>query len=79
MFFSLLCKILLTCDVWTGPNNLLYLCLIAHSIDIEWNLQKRIIAFRVFDHPHTSKTIANIIANIAKEFKIYNKINIIFF
>ena len=35
MFYSLLCKISLTCDVWTCPNNFPYLCLITHWIDIE--------------------------------------------
>ena len=79
IFFSLLCKISLTCDVWTGPNNFPYLCLTAHWIDIEWNLQKRLIAFRLFNHPHTRKAIANIIEDITKEFKIYNKINTISF
>ena len=34
IFFSLLCRVSLTCDVWTGPNNYLYLCLTAHWIDI---------------------------------------------
>ena len=38
MFYSLLYKISLICDVWTGPNNFPYLCLTTHLIDIEWNL-----------------------------------------
>ena len=61
MFFSLLCKASLTCDVWTNLNNFPYLCLTAHWIDIEWILQKRLIAFRAFDHPHTSKAIVNML------------------
>ena len=37
------------------------------------------IAFKVFDHLHTGKVIANVIETIAREFKINNKINTVSF
>ena len=77
IFFSLLCKISLTSDVWMDQNKFAYLCLTAHLIDISWNLQKRIITFKIFDRLYSSKAIANIIEYIVKEFKINNKINTI--
>ena len=40
IFFSLLYKVSLTRDVWTGLNNFPCLYLTAYWIDIEWNLQK---------------------------------------
>ena len=43
------------------------------------NFTKKIIAFKIFDYPHTGKVIINVIEAIVREFKINNKINTISF
>jgi len=74
IFNSLGSKICLTSDVWTGPNEWPYICITAHWIDLKWNLIKKIIAFRIFEYPHSGQAIANTIENVCKEYKINNKI-----
>ncbi|XP_065869662.1 zinc finger BED domain-containing protein RICESLEEPER 1-like isoform X1 [Euphorbia lathyris] len=44
-FKKLSSKICLTTNTWTSVQNLSYLCLIAHFIDDDWKLHKRIIGF----------------------------------
>ncbi|KAF7139508.1 hypothetical protein RHSIM_Rhsim07G0239000 [Rhododendron simsii] len=44
-------RICLTTDTWTSIQNLNYMCLTAHFIDDDWNLQKRILNFcQVINH-----------------------------
>jgi hypothetical protein len=38
-------RVSLTTDTWTAKNSMNYMCVTAHFIDNEWNLQKRIIGF----------------------------------
>ena len=47
---------------------------IAHYIDSDWVLQKRILAFRVFDQSHTVNNIYMLLKTIFEEYKIDNKI-----
>jgi len=39
-------RVWLTTDAWTSPQTQSYMCLIAHFIDNDWNLHKRILIFR---------------------------------
>jgi len=45
-----------------------------HWIDDSWNIQKCIIAFRVFDERHTIENIYKIISSILQEYYLGNKI-----
>ena len=45
-----------------------------HWIDNEWKIQKRIIAFRVFDDRHTAENIFRIIQNILQEYSLVKKV-----
>ena len=38
-----------------------FLCIIAHYIDSEWMLNKRIISFKTVNTPHNGKNIATLI------------------
>ena len=51
----------------------------AHYIDSDWILQKRILAFKVFDQAHTTDNIYMILKIIFEEYKIDNKIFAIWF
>ena len=48
--------------------------MIAHYIDNEWVLQKRILIFRVFDQSHTADNINMMLKTVFEEYKIDNKI-----
>lgn len=73
-FIDLKCKVSFTSDIWTGNNNNGFLCLTAHWIDDEWNIQKRILAFRHIPHPHNGLTIASTIESIIDEYCLRDKV-----
>jgi hypothetical protein len=52
-------RVSLTADLWTSNQNLGYLCVTYHYIDVEWKLYKRIIKFALVETPHDGKTLFN--------------------
>lgn len=64
----------LTCDSWKAVTQLHFLCVTCHWIDDDWVMQKRIIAFRPFEHPHSASNIAKIVTEVTREYRIINKI-----
>ncbi|CAN6851322.1 unnamed protein product, partial [Brassica oleracea] len=53
-------RVCFTSDLWTSPpNSMGYICLVAHFIDVGWNLQSKILAFCDLKPPHTGEEIAN--------------------
>jgi len=78
-FASVNFTIACTSDIWTGCNEVAYFCVTAHYIDRNWLLNKRIIAFRVIDSPHTGAMITNAILAIFREYKVVDKISSITF
>ena len=62
-------------DIWSDPwQSHSYMCITCHWIDDEWNIQKRVIAFRVFDDNHTANNIYRLIRQILEEYYLLNKI-----
>lgn len=53
-------KVCLTTDCWTSCTQISYMCLTAHYIDSEWNLQKKIINFCQVRN-HKGETIGKVI------------------
>jgi hypothetical protein len=51
-FSKLPCRISFTMDTWTSIQNKSYLCVTAHWIDDNWNMQKRIINFMHVEGSH---------------------------
>ncbi|XP_028099910.1 zinc finger BED domain-containing protein DAYSLEEPER-like [Camellia sinensis] len=46
-------KITLTTDIWTSDHqNFAYTCLTAHYVTNDWELKKKILAYRRIDYPH---------------------------
>ncbi|KAK9283951.1 hypothetical protein L1049_012208 [Liquidambar formosana] len=65
-------RICLTTYTWTSIQNLNYMCLIAHWIDANWNLQKRILNFCLVPN-HKGETIGKHVKKCLLEWGI-NKI-----
>ena len=62
-------------DIWSDPwQSHSYMGITCHLIDDEWNIQKRVIAFRVFDDNHTANNIYRLIRQILEEYYLLNKI-----
>ena len=51
-----------------------FLCIIAHYIDSEWMLNKRIILFKIINTPYNGKNIATLINDEIIDLGIRNKI-----
>lgn len=67
-------KICLTSDCWSSRQKMGYMCLTAHFIDKNWNLNKRIIAFKMVEHPHTGYSLATHINEELISWRIHKKI-----
>ena len=67
---SLSYKIALTSDCWEALNDYHYIVIIVYFIDSDWVLNKRIIGFKKFPHPHNALNLSWIIMRIAREYEI---------
>ncbi|KAJ4801534.1 Zinc finger BED domain-containing protein DAYSLEEPER [Rhynchospora pubera] len=67
-------RVSFTSDIWTSSVNLEYLCLTAHYIDNDFNLQKKIIVFKQMPYPHTGEAIAKLIEQILIDWKLDRRI-----
>ena len=47
----------LTLDVWSGRAKEDYISVLAHYVDDDWNLQKRIIGLRLLDVSHNDQNL----------------------
>ena len=54
-------RISLTSDLWTSIATDGYLCLIAHFIDEEWVLQKKVLNFHFMPPPHNGISLCEMI------------------
>ncbi|XP_037483219.1 zinc finger BED domain-containing protein RICESLEEPER 2-like isoform X2 [Triticum dicoccoides] len=67
-------SICLTTDLWTSNQTLSYMCVVAHYIDENWNLQTRVLAFIELDPPHSGNVIADALYAVVLEWNIQTKI-----
>ncbi|CAH9088097.1 unnamed protein product [Cuscuta epithymum] len=62
-------------DIWEDTyHHLHYLGLTAHFIDNDWNLHKRVLAFREFNDRHTAEHIYILIECILNEYNLIDKV-----
>ncbi|CAG8820690.1 4349_t:CDS:1, partial [Cetraspora pellucida] len=66
-------KISLTCDLWTSSQQLGYIAITAHFLNINWNLISILISFRLIPFPHFGINIANSIKDETDKYCITNK------
>lgn len=62
-------KICLTTDTWTSIQNINYMVLTAHFIDIDWKMHKRVISFCVIQN-HQGATIGKAIEDCLLKWEI---------
>ncbi|WOL06198.1 zinc finger BED domain-containing protein RICESLEEPER 2-like [Canna indica] len=70
-------RISLTSDLWTSNQTIGYMCLTAHFLDNDWNLQKRVLSFISMPPPHTGLMISDSIFSCLNDWGIENKISTI--
>ena len=67
-------RISLTANMWTSNQTLGYLCVTAHFIDDDWQLQKHIIKFTQVESPHDGRTMFNALLKTLQDWNIESKI-----
>ncbi|KAH7663547.1 Tam3-transposase (Ac family) protein [Dioscorea alata] len=68
-------SISLCSDVWTDVfHENSFMGITAHWVDDKWNIQKRVLAFRVFNESHTAENIYRLIRGVIEDFGLMFKI-----
>ena len=67
-------RISFTSDAWTSLTSDGYVCLTAHFIDKNWNLQKRVLNFSFMPPPHSGVALPEKLYAFLSEWGIENKV-----
>jgi len=67
-------RISFTSDAWTSLTSDGYVCLTAHFIDKNWNLQKRVLNFSFMPPPHSGVALSEKLYAFLSEWGIENKV-----
>ncbi|KAI5668020.1 hypothetical protein M9H77_17873 [Catharanthus roseus] len=69
------CRITLTTDIWTSEHaNIAYTCLTAHFVDDNWELKKKILAYRHIPYSHDGETLFRFINDLILEWNLDKKL-----
>ncbi|XP_028095102.1 zinc finger BED domain-containing protein RICESLEEPER 2-like [Camellia sinensis] len=72
---ELFSKITLTTDIWTlDHQNSAHTCLTVHYVTNDWELKKKILAYRRIDYPHDGDHMFNFIKDLILEWNIDKKL-----
>ena len=64
----------LTSDIWSSGTSHDYICICSHFIDKDWNVQKRLIGFKVMDECHSGEQIVEQILKAINDFEVTGRI-----
>lgn len=71
---SVASSVALTSDIWSGNAKEDYISVVAHFVTDDWELQKRVIGFRLIEVKHSGENIAERIACVVEEFGLIDKV-----
>ena len=57
----------ITSDIWSGKAKEDYLSVVAHFINADWQLEKRVLGLRLIDVSHNAENIAEHVASVLAE------------
>jgi uncharacterized protein (UPF0210 family) len=64
----------LTSDIWSGNAKKDYICVVAHYVSADWELQKKVVGFMLIEVKHSGENIAERIASVVEEFGLIDKV-----
>lgn len=73
-FNTSVASVALTSDIWNGKAKEDYISVVAHFVNSNWELEKRLIGLRLIDEAHTGRNIAERISIVVDEYGLTNKI-----
>jgi hypothetical protein len=74
---TLLSSMFLVChtsDIWFGNAKGDYISVVSHFVNVDWGLEKRLLALRLIDESHTGAAIAERISMVVEEYGLTDKI-----
>jgi hypothetical protein len=66
-------SVALTSGIWSGNAKLDYISVVAHFVNSDWQLEKRILAMRLTNCSHSSNNIAKRIYVVVNEYELSDK------
>lgn len=67
-------SVALTSDIWSGNAKEDYLSVVAHFVNSNWQLEKRIIGLRLIDVSHSGENIAERMLAVLEEYALTDKV-----
>ncbi|XP_066341330.1 zinc finger BED domain-containing protein RICESLEEPER 2-like [Miscanthus floridulus] len=67
-------SVAITSDIWSGKAKEDYLSVVAHFINADWQLEKRVLGLRLIGVSHNAENIAERVASVLAEYGILNKV-----
>jgi hypothetical protein len=69
-----LSKIHISCDLWTSPNSLAILGMVAHFIAEDGQLRHPVLALRELREEHTGENVSKLVMDVVKDYGIASKL-----
>jgi hypothetical protein len=63
-------KIHITCDLWTSPNSLAILGLVAHFIAENGELRHPVLALKQLKEEHSGENLAQVVIEVVQDYEI---------
>jgi hypothetical protein len=70
-------SVALTSDIWSSNTKEDYLSVIAHYVNVDWQLEKRVIGLRLIDVSHNAENIVERITSIFADFGLTDKYSLL--
>ena len=72
--FTSVSSVSLTSGIWSGNAKEDYLSVVAHYVNPDWHLEKRVIGFRLIDESHSGDNIVERISAVLDEYGLTAKV-----
>jgi hypothetical protein len=72
--FSVASCVALTSDIWSGNAKEDYISVVAHYVNLDWELQKRVIGLRLIEVKHSGENIAERVGAVVEEYGLIDKV-----
>jgi hypothetical protein len=73
-YFAGITSVSLTSDIWSGNVKKDYLSVVSHYVDPDWQLEKRVIGFRLINESHSGDNIAKRVYAVLDEYGLTAKV-----